>query len=180
MNLIETVREALRGRREAVGELYARFAPLVRAAAFDRTGDYHAACDIVQEVFVVVMKDLRRLKDPEKFRPWLMGIARRKAVDHIRRLDARRKGAIGLEEEVRDRSHFSESEKLLVRLHRAITGLPEKERLAIELFHLESLPASQVMEILEMPRSSVYALLIRARKELKNMLDSTALSEDES
>lgn len=43
------------------------------------------ADDAAQEAFVAAWTSLRRLKDPAGFRPWLFGIAWRKAADRLKR-----------------------------------------------------------------------------------------------
>jgi DNA-directed RNA polymerase specialized sigma24 family protein len=56
---------------------------------------------------------------------------------------------------------------MLVHLRQAILGLPEQERLVVELFHLESLPVTRVIEMSGLPRSTVYTILIRAKSRLR-------------
>ena len=48
----ELAARAAGGERQAVGEIYDRYAPLVRAILFDATGSLDEANDLVQEVFL--------------------------------------------------------------------------------------------------------------------------------
>ena len=63
----------------AVGELYRRFAPRLRASLIPRTGAADAA-DIVQTVFLVVLTEARFHPAPSRVYPWLAGIAKRLAT----------------------------------------------------------------------------------------------------
>jgi RNA polymerase sigma-70 factor (ECF subfamily) len=178
--LTETVKEAQQGRKDALEELYARFAPLVRAVAFDRTGDYSAAWDISQEVFLAMVKGIKRLKEPERAREWLMGITRRKAADFVKSRVKERERFQNLEEEMADHGSDSAQREVLRCLKGAVKALPEQERLAVELFHLERLPVSRIAEVTRLPRSTIYERLIRARATLRIFLEKLGFSEASS
>src|SRR5262245_45439684 len=64
------------GDRAAFAELYDRRARLIRAICFDSTREFHAAADLTQEVFLRAYRNLGCLRDPQRFGPWLVGIAR--------------------------------------------------------------------------------------------------------
>ena len=78
------VRAAAEGDRGAFGELYVRYARMVHGILLARVpaGD---AEDLVQEVFLSAMKQLRGLRTAAAFRGWLGAIARNRAMDHFRR-----------------------------------------------------------------------------------------------
>jgi RNA polymerase sigma-70 factor, ECF subfamily len=61
-------------------------------------GDKHLAEDILQEVFVLIWRKLRWLRDPEVFRPWAYRIASREAFRRLRkhRIEARALGTEAL------------------------------------------------------------------------------------
>jgi RNA polymerase sigma factor (sigma-70 family) len=48
-------------------------------------GDKHLAEDILQDVFVLIWRKLRWLRDPEVFRPWAYRIASREAFRRLRK-----------------------------------------------------------------------------------------------
>ena len=171
----EIVELVLDGDRQALGELYDRFAPLVRAFCYDRTGDLQLAWDISQEVFLVILQDLVRLKKPARVQSWILSIARNKLVDHYRG-QAR---STPLQEQLAaklfaDVPCAAEREQAS-QLRQVIRHLPETERLAIQLFYLEGVSTRGVSELLEMPLRTTYALLARARENLRQQLagDST-------
>src|SRR5436305_15304664 len=78
------IRRAANGDRGAFGELYVRYARMVHGILLARVpaGD---AEDLVQEVFLSAMKQLRGLRTAAAFRGWLGTIARNRAMDYYRR-----------------------------------------------------------------------------------------------
>ena len=94
----EIVQAILSGRTERFTELVDRHAPavfrLLRAAISHRQD----AEDLGQEVFLAAYSSLGRLKDPDRFRAYLMRIASRRIIDRLRR-KKRRPDALPLEAE---------------------------------------------------------------------------------
>jgi len=78
------IRAAAAGDRQAFGELYVRYARMVHGILLARVSPGEAE-DLVQEVFLSAMKQLRGLRDAAAFRGWLATISRNRAMDHYRR-----------------------------------------------------------------------------------------------
>ena len=74
---------ARRGDRGAFAELYRRFHRAVHGVVLARVA-YRDAADLVQDVFAAALERLPQLADPAAFPGWLMTIARRRAIDHLR------------------------------------------------------------------------------------------------
>jgi RNA polymerase sigma-70 factor (ECF subfamily) len=74
---------ATNGDRGAFGELYVRYARMVHGILLARVpaGD---AEDLVQDVFLSAMRQLRGLRTAAAFRGWLAAIARNRAIDYFR------------------------------------------------------------------------------------------------
>src|SRR5437016_11653555 len=77
------VRAAAEGDRGAFGELYVRYARMVHAILLARVPP-SAAEDLVQEVFLAAMRQLKGLRTASAFRGWLGAIARNRAIDYFR------------------------------------------------------------------------------------------------
>lgn len=86
--LSKLVRAASGGDHAAFSELYQRFARAVHAVVLTKVPAQDAG-DIVQDVFATAYGQLARLSDPKAFPGWIMVIARRRAVDHVRQRSAR-------------------------------------------------------------------------------------------
>jgi RNA polymerase sigma factor (sigma-70 family) len=74
------------GDGRAFHELFSRHAGAVRMAIGDRVRDRDRQQDLVQDAFLLAFARLGSLRDPGRFRPWLLRIARNTAVDDIRRM----------------------------------------------------------------------------------------------
>lgn len=73
------------GDREALGELYDRYASVALALAVKVTTDRSAAEDVVHDAFVAVWQRIDRF-DPSRgsLRGWLLTVVRNRAIDRIR------------------------------------------------------------------------------------------------
>jgi hypothetical protein len=69
---------------DSFSELFSRHAPVVRAAMRDTVSDREEQLDLVQEAFARALQRLASLKEPARFRAWLLQIARDAAIDNRR------------------------------------------------------------------------------------------------
>ena len=155
----ELVRRTLAGDRDAFAGLYDRYARLVRAVAADAgPGRGEDAC---QEAFLRAYRALGRLRDAERFGPWLVGIARRVTREARRRPrgeplpDAVADPRPPHERDADDADEFAHALALVARL-------PEEERRAVRLFFLSGRDAGATARLLGRSRSGTYALIARA------------------
>src|SRR5437764_4968671 len=69
------------GDQHAFSDLYRTHARAVHTAVRDNVHDADTAADVVQETFTRALARLDTLRQPDRFRPWLLSIARHAAVD---------------------------------------------------------------------------------------------------
>jgi RNA polymerase sigma factor (sigma-70 family) len=86
------------GDPRALDELVTGYLPLVYTIARRTLGGPADVDDIVQETMLRVLRELRALRNPESFRPWLMAIATRQVSTHLRRRRAAAERTIALDE----------------------------------------------------------------------------------
>jgi RNA polymerase sigma factor (sigma-70 family) len=72
----ELVAESLRGNRDAFRQIVERYQILISSLAYCATGDVSQSEDLAQETFVTAWKQLPKLQEPGKLRPWLCGVTR--------------------------------------------------------------------------------------------------------
>jgi RNA polymerase sigma-70 factor (ECF subfamily) len=75
---------AASGDRSAFGDLYVRYARVIHGILLARVPPKDAE-DLVQDVFLSAMRQLRGLRTAAAFRGWLCAIARNRAMDYFRR-----------------------------------------------------------------------------------------------
>lgn len=179
-NDAELVATTLAGDRESFGELYDRYARMVRAVVVGISGDWPAVEDMTQECFLRAYRKLNTLRDPARFGPWIVGVARHVARERRRSLrrDRHRFGDVpqdagtatdGLAT-VQDRDQL---EMVIERL----ADLSERERLAVHAYFLDEQNAGQAAKLLGLSRSGFYATVQRAIAQLAAELRPCATKE---
>lgn len=81
MLLVELVRRAQAGDREAFGELAAHFDSAVFAIALRRLRNRSEAREATQDILVQAMRKLPQLREPERFAGWLRRVAVRMSIN---------------------------------------------------------------------------------------------------
>jgi RNA polymerase sigma-70 factor (ECF subfamily) len=123
--------------------------------------------EAAQESFVRAFVSLKKLRKPESFCSWLLGIAGRVAKEQFRRAGHREREREAAEALVSE----SEERRDDFALEEVIAGLPETYRQVILLRYYEGLSCQEVATRLEMPLGTVTKTLSRAygllRQELK-------------
>lgn len=154
------------GDRGAFAELYDRRARLIRAICFDATGDLDVAADLTQDVFLRAYRKLGRLRNPRRFAPWLVGIARQVCREWHRsqRRERSRVERFAMQSAL---MHDDEDDsERIERLQHAVAELPEKQRFALHAFYLEKMDVEKARGALGLSRSGFYRLLSAARERL--------------
>lgn len=120
--------------------VFRRYSPYVAAVAHRLLGRDAEVDDTVQEVFLVAVRGLSRVRDPLAVKSWLARIAVRVSR---RRLQMRRlKNLLGMDgpaayEAIADQRASPEQRALLQRVYRVLDALPADQRIAWTLRHIE-------------------------------------------
>lgn len=77
----ELVEAVLGGDRASFAILVQRYERAVLGVALGILRDHHAAQDVAQDALATAFQRLGTLRRPGRFAPWILGIARRKAID---------------------------------------------------------------------------------------------------
>ena len=166
----DLVRRAIAGDIAAFGSLYDRTVRLVRAVAADAGPD--AADDVTHDTFLRAYRTLKTLRDPARFAPWLVGIARLVVLERrrARRFDPLPELTPAPASAEADAS--DDAEELL----RLVARLPEEERLAVRFFFLNERSIEETARLLNRSRSGTYAVLQRAKVRLARWLQECGVS----
>ena len=161
---------ALRGDTAAYGQLYDKYARLVRAICYDETNHSTDSQDLAQEVFLRAHAKLQRLKDREQFGPWVISIAKNVCREYRKKRARDRHILVGGAPAEAIANEVEPPDERLAELEKAIRSLPERERMAIRTFYLQGEDVAEASRILKVSRSSLYRLLECARARLKHSL----------
>lgn len=131
--------------------------------------------DVAQEAFAKAYRSFGRLRDRDRFRPWLVRMTWRAALDRQRA--NRRRNVRELSADTPDLAAASDSfatrDSLLDRasdLWAAIDELPEKLRIVIVLASIDGHDVREVAALLGIPEGTVKSRLFLARQRLKEAL----------
>jgi RNA polymerase sigma-70 factor, ECF subfamily len=127
--------------------------------------------DVAQDSLLRAYRSFHRLRDPGKFRSWLVRIAFRLALDRLR--SAKRRGvreASWLRESVRPETSVVVSKDFQTELDRAMAELPEKQRLVLLLSAMEGHTIEEVAVLVGVPVGTVKSRLFAAKKYLAEKL----------
>ena len=85
----DLVASALSGFEGGFEELVRRYQRPISAYVYRMVGDYDAALDLTQEIFIKIYGSLSRYRPEFKFSTWIYKIAHNCAVDFLRRHNGR-------------------------------------------------------------------------------------------
>jgi len=175
----QLVDASLKGDRQAFGRIVERYQTLICSLAYNATGSLIQSEDLAQETFIAAWKRLGELREPNKLRAWLCGIARNLANNSIRRgrRDATR-DAEPVEHAAGAASHdrgpveeaISREEEAI--LWRSLERIHELYREPLILFYRENQSVERVAEALEISEDTVKQRLSRGRKMLQEQVAS--------
>lgn len=122
--------------------------------------------DVVQDVFVALLKRGRPFDSPEHEKAWLLRTAINKSKNCV--TSARVKKTVSLDDNTNADTEDQSQEKSAVM--EAVLSLPEKYRTVIHLFYYDGYSINEIAEIVGKKPATVGTLLARGRSMLKKMM----------
>lgn len=130
--------------------------------------------DLVQQVFVAAWRQRHRY-DPQRasLLTWLLGIARNKAIDRLRRLE--RESRLPIDQPVATEDETARTaDRLLV--HEALSWLRPEQQHILELAFYDDLTHQQIADKLDLPLGTVKSHARRGLQRLRRILDTGTVS----
>jgi RNA polymerase sigma-70 factor (ECF subfamily) len=165
------MRQVRSGRTAALATLFERHHARLYRYCLRMTGNRAAAEDLVQDVFMKMLKYKATFKDDSEFVPWMFGIGRNACLGHLRRVasdhiaDVDVDGAVRSDEAADDKPHDGQDE--LVR--RALLKLPADRRELLVLSRYEYKSYEEIARTLECSVGAVKVRVHRAMKQLREI-----------
>jgi RNA polymerase sigma-70 factor (ECF subfamily) len=165
---------------QALAELYDRYGRIAYSLILRIVRDSGIAEDLVQETFLRVWNRVHGF-DAEKgaIGPWLLAVARNRAIDYLRSAGGRERNALEFEETDRPALYTDMERDLLLsdsarRVKSAMQKLSENHRQVIELAYFEGLSQTEMAERMGQPLGTVKTWVRAALKNLRDDLGALA------
>ncbi len=157
-------------RQEAIGEIYIALGSTVRSYLQHLVGPDDAD-DVLQRVFYEVWRHNSRYDPSRSLTAWVLGIARHRAIDHLRR---QRNVAVALESlgdvPGEDGREWAERYARARRVRNALNRLPDEQREVLALAYFGGYTQSEIAAYLDLPLGTVKARAFRGLRRLADLL----------
>ncbi len=166
---------AKNGDRDAFCELVRRYRPLAVNVVYRMCGDVMLAEDAAQTAFLRAWEHLGSYQPRGLFRPWILRIAVRAAIDALRSQKP--------EADLREASDLSDTDRVeesvehrerAGRVRQAVMDLPEASRMVLVLKEYQDCSYREISDILDIPVGTVMSRLHYARSVLTQTLRPVA------
>ena len=166
------VERAQQGDRDAYEHLARDAARRLFLVASRILRDADAAEDAVQQTLVAVWRDLRSLRDPDRFDAWTLRIVVRYCRSEARRY--RRAGVtiVDLSETMAAARDDVGAVAIREELGRAFDALSPDHRTVVVLHHLIGLPLAEIAEIMDVPYGTVGSRLHHALRVMRASIEA--------
>jgi len=180
----ELMKRTASGEIAAFKQLVEKYQRIVTCIIYRYLGNQYEVEDLAQEIFFKVYKASKHYTVQAKFSTWLYRVVANHCLNYRRR-QKRDAPLISLDNSLSGKDESSlqhaqeqdqQPERLLQQqeiqkvLKRAITKLPDRQRMAIILYRFEGLSYKEIAKVLGCSLSAVESLLFRAMTNLKEEL----------
>lgn len=146
-----------------VHEIVQTYSDTLIRIAVQQTKNMSEAEDIVQEVYMTLMRQKKTFESKQHLKAWLIKVTFNKCRDYFR--SSRVKKTIPITEEM----NFIAKEEQIVLPE--IFQLDEKERAIVYLHYYEGYTTAEIANLLEMNVNTIGSKLRRVRTKLKTILE---------
>jgi len=134
--------------------------------------------DVCQEVFIKVYSNIAQFKFQSKLSTWIARIAYFTAVNYLKKVSGKRDLTDDLSDFENAHQTSENPETLLLKkdasgiIQQEIEKLPVNYRTVLTLYHLNEFSYQEIQEITGMPEGTIKNYLFRARKLIKDQLET--------
>lgn len=135
---------------------------LLFSVSFTVLNDRELCADAVQNAVLKAWKRIGTLRDPAKFKSWLVRIVLNECMN-LKKKPSPLPLTEDIPAETRDRDAS-------IDVRRAVTKLDEKYRIPVALYYFEEMPVGDIAAAMGIPKGTVLSRLSRARDILRKEL----------
>ncbi|MEM1217638.1 MAG: RNA polymerase sigma factor [Bacteroidota bacterium] len=133
--------------------------------------EHEDANDVLQNCLVKVFRNIQRFEGKSKLYTWLYRIATNEAITYLQKQKKRKTDSIHdeeshLENQLKADSYF-DGDQAAIQLQKALTTLPEKQRLVFQLRYFEERPYQEISDMLDTSVGALKASYHHAVKKIE-------------
>ncbi|MCH8879512.1 MAG: sigma-70 family RNA polymerase sigma factor [Planctomycetes bacterium] len=182
MDIDALIRGAQAGRADCFDELIDLYANRLYGYFYRSSGSATVAEDLVQDVFLRLIRAIKRYDHREQFEAFLFRIAGNLNRDRIRKSRRSKERSLALEEDqlpaltmadahIHEPLAALEQAEHIDAMQAAMARLPAAEREVIVLRHFSELSFGEIASIMDTPLGTALARAHRGLKKLRSMLE---------
>jgi RNA polymerase sigma-70 factor, ECF subfamily len=170
----DLVERAMRGDQGAFASLAAEWVDRCYALAYRVLRDHHAAQDATQQALFGAWRDLPRLRDQDRFEPWLYRLVLHACYQLARSERRSRARVVAIHAESQPTSVPDVARSVAARdeLEWAFRALTPEQRAVVVLHHHLGYPLTEIAATLGIPVGTARSRLHYAVRQLRTVLDS--------
>lgn len=176
-DLVQLVKAAQNGNREAFGVLYQHYAPRLEKVARQFTEPSAQAWDLIQKTFIQVIKKIRQLREPSRFPGWLKSILCRLGTNQVNRCKKHGQSTDprilntrpdSLRPDIESTLRVRESRE---KVRAILNTLPQPDRDVLVMHYFLNLSIKDISGTWNIPEGTVKRRLFDARNRLRERLE---------
>jgi len=191
---IDLIENYLAGDLGAFNRLVWRWEKPIYHFIFRMIGEPEAAREISQQTFIRVFKNIKKLKEPEKFRTWIYQIAANLCRDEIRK--RQRSNSLSLEKFNEDTDNGATLPENLISqprhapdiqwgqteareiIEQALRKIPEEQRIVIIMKEYQGLKFSEIAEILNQSVNTIKSRMYYGLNALRKIFEQWEIQKE--
>lgn len=173
----ELIALCIAGKDSGYSRLYERYATSIYNSIYRLVNHVAEAEDLLQEVFVNVFSDVKRLTELDSFEAWTKRIAINKSISHLRKRkmyfsDIDELKGDELADQLDEEAAWQESR--IEDIERAIEQLPEMAKTVVNLYLFEDMSQEEIGKTLGLSHTAVRSQYHRAKSRIAQMIKEKA------
>jgi len=182
---LKLIRQCKKNNKEALNTIYIKYEKYVYSLCYHYTHSREDALDLLQEVFIKILKGIHRFDESRPLLPWIKRISINTCLNFKRQIketisldqvmtDSGQtlKEAIGSQYNLENFILFQDTSNII---NEAIANIEDKYRMPLILRHQQEMSYDEISKYLDLPLGTIKTNIYRGRKLLKKALDAKGL-----
>ncbi|MDR0853449.1 MAG: sigma-70 family RNA polymerase sigma factor [Clostridiales Family XIII bacterium] len=177
--LNRTIKEAIRGDREAFAELYRVYAKTIYFHTYNCIWDKGEVEDVAQDVVIRMLKTIGSLRSPYAFTAWMHQVITSVCYESNEAYSRKRSkndtidsaGDIVDDDVKNDPAHAAQRIDANELIYSQIQKLPDMQRMAIIMHYYDEMKHREIAKALGVTESTISTNIMKAKKKLKEILE---------